>query len=305
MPAAMRFFDMNMGPHDAFFSHLSTRELVRLMQTCRRIRSLVKSVCFNVDRLLIPFFGDTVKVARFRQIQRRTGTIISGSTAVQFFNRLTWPESDLDLYVPRETAAIVVLFIRESGYTFHPREVQEKNASVQLCDESPQDYMGPGIADVLDFYNGNKKIQVIIPINDKSPMEIIVNFHSTCVMNIITHNKAFSLYPWSTFIKKEALIVQLVGDEEPWAREAGRETGREKYIERGWKMVEYPSPSCRSELGVRMNRSVGDHLTWGISLPSVYYYPFRITAADSIRSFRWHIECDGDATFMVPNTTFG
>ncbi|KAF8184150.1 hypothetical protein K438DRAFT_1487164, partial [Mycena galopus ATCC 62051] len=89
-------------------------ELVRLMQTCRRIHSLVKDACFDADRLLFPFFG--AKARDFREIQAHTGTIISGSMALQFFNRLTWPNSDLDLYVSLPSASITVLFLVEAGY---------------------------------------------------------------------------------------------------------------------------------------------------------------------------------------------
>ncbi|KAJ7232167.1 hypothetical protein B0H12DRAFT_202573 [Mycena haematopus] len=156
--------------------------------------------------------------------------------------------------------------------------------------------MGRGIADVLDFHKGNKKIQIIIPVAT-SPLEIIISFHSTCVMNFITHNKAFSLYPWSTFVTKEALAVQSEG------ALAGREAGREKYKDRGWKMVEYPSLSSNSELGVRMNRSVSDRFTWVISLPPPprpFFYG--TTGPDSAHPFKWHIDCDGDTTSTTIDT---
>ncbi|KAF7340780.1 DUF607-domain-containing protein [Mycena sanguinolenta] len=259
MSAATRFFGMSMGPHDAFFSHIPNRELVLLMQTCRLICALVEDVCFNVDRLLIPFLGDTAKVKQFRELQRQTDTVISGSTALQFFNRLIWPNSDLDLYVPHASAAVAALFLRESGYTYHPRELQCKDASSQLLNDGLKDHHGRGIVDVLDFHNGSKKIQVIIVVTP-SPMEVIAGFHSTCVMNVIAYDKAYALYPWSTFVKQEALTVRSTAHQET----AEREAAREKYKNRGWKMIEYPSSTRKCD-GVRMNRSVGDRFTWTIS----------------------------------------
>ncbi|KAF8184151.1 hypothetical protein K438DRAFT_1536365, partial [Mycena galopus ATCC 62051] len=84
------------------------------------------------------------------------------------------------------------------------------------------------------------------------------------VMNFMTHDKAFSLYPWSTFVTKQALVVN--------TGSAGAEEAREKYIKRGWKMIRSPTLSLRSELGVvtmlhsKTDRSVGDSFTWTISL---------------------------------------
>ena len=36
----------------------------------------------------------------FRHLQATTGTVISGSSALQFFDRSYYAKSDLDLYVP-------------------------------------------------------------------------------------------------------------------------------------------------------------------------------------------------------------
>ncbi|KAF7340793.1 NADPH-dependent methylglyoxal reductase GRE2 [Mycena sanguinolenta] len=293
MSAAMRFFEMRRAPHDTFFSHIPTRELVRLMQTCCRIYGLVKDRCFNVDHLLIPFFGDAAKANQFRELQRQTQTVISGSTALQFFNRLTWPDSDLDLYVPHASAAFIVLFLRDSGYAFRPREIQRKDPSLQLFDDGPKDYHERGIIDVLDFHNESKKIQVII-FGTPSSMEVIAGFHSTCVMNVITHDVAFALYPWSTFVTKEAVKVKSVS----WSTEEGKEAARRKYEERGWKMLKHPSPNCTSELGVRMHRSVGDRFTWTISLPCLPP-SFGRARSDFIREFQWRLDRDGEETSMM------
>ncbi|KAJ6456587.1 hypothetical protein C8R47DRAFT_1165090 [Mycena vitilis] len=195
-----------------FFARISTQELVRLMMTCRRIHHLIMETCFSVPHLLAPFFGDAVEVQRFRSIQAMTDTVISGSIVLQFMNRLRWPGSDLDIYIHRTCPAIPVGFIVENGYTFDPRESQNKDVFVQLTaavKDKPPSYLGRGIADVLDFHKGEKKIQIIIA--ESTPMEIIISFHSTCVMNILTHKNAYALYPRSTFITKEALVVETVG----------------------------------------------------------------------------------------------
>ena len=45
--------------------------------------------------------------------------IISGSFAVQFFERVTWPSSDLDLYVKEgeEATALRAYLLQSEGYT--------------------------------------------------------------------------------------------------------------------------------------------------------------------------------------------
>ncbi|KAJ6510888.1 hypothetical protein C8R45DRAFT_921591 [Mycena sanguinolenta] len=140
------------------------------------------------------FLGRYRQSQTIRELQRQTETIISGSTALQFFNRLTWSNSDLD----------------------------SKDASAQLLNDGPKDYHGRGIADVLDFYNESKKIQVIIVVT-VSPTEVIAGFHSTCVMNVIAYDKVYALYPWSTFVEKEALTVKSTWRQETAGREAARE----------------------------------------------------------------------------------
>ncbi|KAF8184041.1 hypothetical protein K438DRAFT_1766486 [Mycena galopus ATCC 62051] len=287
---------MEMVPHDALFAQLPTRELVRLMQTCRVIYFLVKDVCFDVDRLLSPFFGGRIKARQFREMQRRTGILISGSTALQLLNRVVWPDADLDIYVPRASAAITVVYLGELGYTFHRRGGQHENISAQLfekCLYNIPNYLGRGIADVLDFHKGDKKIQVIIPMT--SPIEIIFSFHSSCVMNIITPDHAFALYPWSTFVTNEALVIETVG--------SGQELGRQKYRDRGWNMIESPSYSSKSELGVRMGRFVGDHFTWTVALrdPRPPWLqgaeePRDMSQFDYLHSCHWQLESDGETT---------
>ncbi|KAJ7216097.1 hypothetical protein GGX14DRAFT_607323, partial [Mycena pura] len=82
-----------MGPHDAFFSQIPTADLLNLMHTCRVVHSLIRETCFDLLRLLSPFFGDATEVEKFRLMAAHTGALISGSTALQFFNRCRWPAS--------------------------------------------------------------------------------------------------------------------------------------------------------------------------------------------------------------------
>ncbi|KAJ7635114.1 hypothetical protein FB45DRAFT_1143097 [Roridomyces roridus] len=274
----MRFFELNMGPHDALFAQLPSRELVRLMQTCRLIRNLAHEVCFSLTRLLVPFFGDRAQVDRFRQIQADTGTLISGSMALQFLERTTYPGSDLDLYAYKAHAERPVAFILENGYVFKPRAQKTTNViddlfrDLEMAVDVPQKpdvfdhlcsllgvshrvsrYPANGIVDMLEFTKGDKKIQLMLA--KASPVEVILDFHSTVVMNLISHASAYSLYPWSTFVTKRAVQVGY--------SMTSREEGRQKYIDRGWQMSS-SAPTSTEFQGLRW---VGDRHTWTLPLP--------------------------------------
>ena len=70
-----------------------------------------------------------------------------------------------------------------------------------------------------------KKIQIVT--SQTVPLHCILGFHSTTVMNFITWNKAYSLYPWTTFALRIGVVTKNTTD--PVIR------CLEKYSERGWR----------------------------------------------------------------------
>ena len=178
---------------DRFFSYLSPRDLAALALVNRNIsaeaRGHVRRAIAMVDRVLSPFFRD---VDGFRAMQARTGTLVSGSTALQLLDRTTYANSDLDLYVDHRFADDVVRYLLEQEeYVFERREHQDTNAIRELdnlvqveniygiMEPAPAlaGYLGRGIRTVLDFTRGDKKIQLIT--SKKSPLDIILLFHSS------------------------------------------------------------------------------------------------------------------------------
>ncbi|KAJ7030974.1 hypothetical protein C8F04DRAFT_1263250 [Mycena alexandri] len=290
IPPVIRFFEMGlgMGPHDALFLHMDARELLVFSQTCHRIYYLVKQTSFSLPRLLSPFFGHATEVDRFRRMQLQSGTLISGSIALQFFNRLKWPGSDLDLYGHRPTANLA------------PRKSQNQDVCAQLVAsvaEKPPSYLGRGIADVLDFHKAGKKIQLIIATS--TPMEVIISFHSTCVQNVISHEKAYALYPClgnpdvpvihATRVRVKMMDAGVTGTSGaiPLILETagvGQEVGRQKYVDRGWRMIELPD--VRDAELADHTRWVGDRFTWTICLP-----PLLIAVPDLCGINSWELEC--------------
>ncbi|TDL14742.1 hypothetical protein BD410DRAFT_168231 [Rickenella mellea] len=50
------------------------------------------------------------------------------------------------------------------------------------------------------------KVQMIVVQN--SPLECILNFHSTVVMNVITHKAAYCLFAWMTLEERRGVVVE-------------------------------------------------------------------------------------------------
>ena len=166
---------------DRLLSCLDPPDLAALACLNRSINSEIRAYsrrAFTIKSVLSPFFADCDS---FREMQSRTGTLISGSAALQLFERTTYADADLDIYVEHRYALEVVQFLALCDYIFTPREGQEHTPEQTLEDmEELLDaghYLGQGIANVLDFSRNDKKIQVIVA--KRSPLDIILHFHSS------------------------------------------------------------------------------------------------------------------------------
>ena len=168
---------------------------------------------FNVQRLLLPYFSDE-NIKSFRQLQLFTGTVISGSTALQFFDRTTYPESDLDIYVEHRYCREVVWWLTSKGYSYRPRPTQPVSFNEALQESAPapnhagavffspdiSGYFGHGMANVFDFvrYGSERKIQLMSA--HHCPLEIILDYHSSRLRYIVIVKKKLS--DWWLYIYK-------------------------------------------------------------------------------------------------------
>ncbi|KAK5271995.1 hypothetical protein LTR40_013929, partial [Exophiala xenobiotica] len=89
---------------------------------------------------------------------------------------------------------------------------------------------------------------------------ILANFYTTAVVNIVTWNKAYSLFPKETLLEKKTFMLKLMDDY--------FETLLRKYVRRGWDLEEIvrredytPSSS------IQPVRRLGDRFTWTVRLP--------------------------------------
>ncbi len=79
--------------------YLSIESIVSLTRTCRKFSGLYQyliPIQWNVDKRLRRFVQDP---SALRSQMGKCDALISGSFAIQFFERVTWPDSDLDFFV--------------------------------------------------------------------------------------------------------------------------------------------------------------------------------------------------------------
>ncbi|KAF9011198.1 hypothetical protein BDQ17DRAFT_1233932 [Cyathus striatus] len=240
--------------YDSIFSCLSFPELIPVSLTCRLANQAVSTFClraYNINRHLSHFFSDPIS---FRNLQARTSTVISGSNAIQFLDRTAYPDADLDIFAARVHAEEVGHWILGEGYVFNPTPRQceilgkphvtfdqaiekFKTGDRPPDNEVPEEQIGadpnypfPGLADVYTFEKDGKKVQLI---NTRhNPVHCILHFHSTCVMNFIAFDAAYSLYPKATFVARQSVIVKDITAQDRGALD--------KYTARGWKIVTKP-----------------------------------------------------------------
>ncbi|KAG1815347.1 hypothetical protein EV424DRAFT_1412293 [Suillus variegatus] len=285
----MKHVFSNAPIYDSIFRNLSPRTLVRLSRTCHMIHEAVTRFCqraYNINRHLSRYFPDPLS---FRSLQARTGLIISGSSALQFLDRSFYPESDLDIYCHPGHVYEVLEWMESFWYRFEPHKYQDASWRSQVSADwdgtvsrirvlDPLHYLheedrvrSTRYSNIAEVYNFKRfmiideelvalQVQVIETINN--PIDTIMKYHSTCVMNIITFDAAYSFYPIATFEDRSALKI-------PGSRH--RPDVLAKYIKRGWRAYSLFRPGdlarpYESPFLPNITRWVGDRHCWTVPL---------------------------------------
>ncbi|TFK62302.1 hypothetical protein BDN72DRAFT_737265, partial [Pluteus cervinus] len=241
-------------------------DLIRLASVNQWARDLVSGYMieeFSINELLLPFFHSP-HITAFRKLQEELGVVISGSQAVQFFERKRFKDSDLDLYAHSTVSPRLEDWLTTVGY--RRANVVERTVDTGEHERAEGFYEGP-ITRVVTFQNRFSKRIVQVISTRHTVLEVILAFPITCVMNVITHNEAISFYPLATFDRREALVNKTSFSHK-------RDAFFNKYRERGWTITESLDPARRfderSEFYCppysRRTRYVGDKRCWTISL---------------------------------------
>lgn len=252
---------------------------------------------FTIDRLLAPFLSF---VDDFREVQSRTGALISGSTALQLFDRAHYAGADLDVYVGCPHALDLATYLRErEHYEFRPQPSQRSTPEDALAMAFVHPtlygyYKLAGIVGVLNFVHNDKKIQIIVARH--SPLDVILNFHSSmshsigsgsdhalitlaaCVMNVITHSMAYCLFPRLTVVGR--LSCTFI---RPFVERYSTGVALQKYAGRGFSFVS-SLPDADGSSGGIVERWVGDRYTWAAPLaPGLRQLPKDILSVNGFR----------------------
>ncbi|RPD81365.1 hypothetical protein L226DRAFT_608610 [Lentinus tigrinus ALCF2SS1-7] len=319
--------------YEPIFATLSPANLVRLSSTCRTAHAAVSAytrLAFDIDRHLSRFFPSPTRgccsptcscclahphqhapahararARAFRSLQARTGTLVSGSMALQFFMRAVWEESDLDLYVHMRHRREVALWLLDEGYRYKPTDFQDPSFEVEIAqcvERNPNGiYSMPGLMAIVTFVkpipgertrrpalaedgeeaeeDAPRELKVQIMVAKNTPMEVILGFHSTCVMNVISYEKAYCLFPQATLEERRTLLSSSCR-----GKGKHRMEGLAKYQARGFDILYdlphnevlpdpatplYPAPQ-RSRSRYSRDRDIGSPLYPPPPEPSVF-----------------------------------
>lgn len=174
----------------AIFCALTPASLICLSMTCKLANAIVEcwmALAFNIDKLLLRYF-DKEDIASFRHVQACFGVIISGSSALQFMDRTSYPGSDLDLYLEARHVNPLCRWLISRGYNYVPTRGQARyNQQVDrmLRSTHPRapffaprgEYNITGMVGVFNMKKQGRVIQVIAARN--TPLEVILSFHSS------------------------------------------------------------------------------------------------------------------------------
>ena len=179
---------------DFLFRCLSAAELYRYSQTSKAAHRSVTSYvrrAFQLEHVLGSYFTSP-QILEFRRLQFETGMFISGSTALQFFDRTVYPDSDLDLYVERRYHVPIALWLESIGYIYSPPEGSTPQSNTFTLAQAlrvnahhmPQMSLTSEYAGASFIYNFQKshpsrRIQLMLSQSDRPPIEMLLNFHSS------------------------------------------------------------------------------------------------------------------------------
>lgn len=209
--------------HGSVMGQLSLNDLRWYSLTCKAIYDEVQGHYehnYSLNPILEPFIPSEY-IPTFRRLQKKYGLVISGSVALQFFTRVTYPESDLDLYVEYARAFEVGKWLEsEVGCTaldFHGEACpfyrtfshcvsldyrRGRLPSSETCytslpgnrrgtapagaGETEQNYSFKGMRAVISFLSpvNSRKVQLIICW--RNVMEVILGFHSSKALHPIS-----------------------------------------------------------------------------------------------------------------------
>ncbi|PPQ97060.1 hypothetical protein CVT26_001242 [Gymnopilus dilepis] len=258
---------------DAVFTMFHGFDVLSLFAVARASRIVHAIYCIYRRHVWDPdvhygrWFHD---VAYFKELLHRTSAVVSGSFALQFFGRLYYPSSDMDIFLRAAGADDVCSWLREEGYNSNvdgdeygewgagesPHYTKAVMNKSSFHDPLLGVYAFQKIGSPPAGQDETLRIQVIVV--DVDPVQhILFDFHSTGVMNFLTAFEGVSVFPWSTFVDRVSYVSKIRRESD--ARVAG---WKKKYEGRGF-LVKAGGSEVLQTLE-RGSRFVGDRRSWSM-----------------------------------------
>ncbi|KIJ48797.1 hypothetical protein M422DRAFT_247154 [Sphaerobolus stellatus SS14] len=203
---------------DSFLHYLSlvqTYQFSLISRATYRTAQEYQSYVYDVNKILRHFFSDPIA---FCTLQARTGTLISGSIAVQFFTGTIWTNSDLDLYVPPKSVTAVSKWMEAQSYALLPQRPMKPaadNTNIDPEGDPSLEYKQNQLHTILSFYKINEPSKIVqINVSHFTPVDVILGFYATAPMNIISWKSAISLYPHMSFENHINLACSVLGSKQ-------------------------------------------------------------------------------------------
>ena len=196
-----------------------------------------------------------------RAVLRQSNAVISGSTALLLLHPGRFLPNDVDFYVMQSGYHILMAYLQDCGYeidlyhdSYYPTSLRQIRA--------------------IQVFRSNSSSQHINVIICEGPhvLSTISRFHSTLVMNYVSHYGVICLYPLWTMMNMGFIVTR--GSDQSLAIEPHLL----KYIRRGFKL------SRTLGLGQRATSTHSENAIRNLHDGDVLFIPFD-SHADDIRKF--------------------
>ncbi|KAJ6510109.1 hypothetical protein C8R47DRAFT_1208153 [Mycena vitilis] len=177
-----------------------------------------KAIVWDPDKFFRPWFIEDP--ALFRRMLGECGGAVSGSQITQFFDRTSYQDSDLDIFLRIGRLHQMGQWLRGQGYVYTSstaeyealsRKALRLSTKMIIEKSSPDDTIRGVfnytryIASLTVIYV--QKIQLIVV--DSNPVDhIIFDFHSTAVINYMVSDAVVSVFPVPTLFLHKSYVVR-------------------------------------------------------------------------------------------------
>lgn len=280
--------------YDSLYAECGPGTLCRVAKTCHGAHAAVDDYfrhALDFTRRMARFFGDDA--LDFRRLQAETHFIVSGSQALQLLDRTVYARSDLDIYAFPQNVRRIGRWLLARGYRYSSSspdsnmfDLVMESASRRTACAQYDDSLG--VRDVFDFQkpcgsaeedHSDTVLRVQIIVADIAPVDLVLRFHSSAqsfvfsplpliatsavVMNFVTWDRAYALYPDATFEHRRGLLN---------CTKLRSITAAQKYLDRGYTIDGHlHGLTDNTQRGLYKSglRWVGDTHCWVVRLDTV------------------------------------